>query len=42
VKKIVDAHGGTVTVSSSEGQGTVFVLRIPTFEAAESLSVGTP
>lgn len=28
-KRIVDAHGGTLTVSSEEGSGTEFVLRIP-------------
>jgi signal transduction histidine kinase len=42
VKKIVEAHGGSVTVSSSEGKGTVFVLRIPVFEAAEPSLERTP
>jgi two-component system sensor histidine kinase BaeS len=30
VKQIVDAHGGTVTVTSTRGRGTTFVLRFPT------------
>lgn len=29
VKKIVDAHGGTITVESKPGSGTTFILRIP-------------
>jgi signal transduction histidine kinase len=29
VKRIVEAHGGTVTAHSEPGQGTEFVLRIP-------------
>jgi len=30
VKRIIDAHKGSVTVNSEPGQGTEFVLRIPT------------
>jgi signal transduction histidine kinase len=40
VKKIVEAHGGSVTVCSTEGKGTEFVVRIPAFEAPESSSEG--
>jgi signal transduction histidine kinase len=29
VKKIVALHGGTVTVSSGEGQGSVFTVALP-------------
>ncbi|MGQ0508313.1 MAG: ATP-binding protein [Myxococcaceae bacterium] len=29
VKNIVEAHGGSVTVSSNEAQGTTFVVRLP-------------
>ena len=29
VKKIIDAHGGTCTVTSKVGQGTTFTLRLP-------------
>lgn len=35
VKKIVEAHDGTVTVHSKEGEGTEFVVRIPALAATE-------
>ena len=32
VKKIVEAHGGTVSVRSSASEGTEFVVRLPAFD----------
>jgi signal transduction histidine kinase len=29
VRSIVDAHGGSVSVTSSEAEGTVFTVRLP-------------
>lgn len=29
VKRLVDAHGGTVTVTSTEAEGTLFTVRLP-------------
>jgi len=29
VKQIVEAHGGTVSVQSAEGQGSTFTVRLP-------------
>ena len=34
VKRIVDAHGGTVNVMSRAGEGSVFTLTIPDQSAA--------
>lgn len=33
VKTIVDVHGGTVTFTSVEGQGTTFTVKLPAFES---------
>ena len=35
VKKIVEAHGGTISVRSEPGEGTEFTLRIPAQESHE-------
>ena len=35
VKRIVEAHGGTVSVRSEPGKGTEFVMRIPALAASE-------
>jgi signal transduction histidine kinase len=37
-KKIVDEHDGVITVSSTEGQGTTFTIRLPVFH----LEMGDP
>ena len=29
VKDVVDSHGGTITVESQQGQGTIFTIRLP-------------
>ncbi len=34
-KKIIDDHGGKITVTSNEGQGTVFELSLPSFNKIE-------
>ncbi|OLF08584.1 sensor histidine kinase [Actinophytocola xanthii] len=44
VKAVVDAHGGQLTVDSTEGRGTVVTLRFPTLApvTARSSEVHTP
>ncbi|MCC5824262.1 MAG: ATP-binding protein [Planctomycetes bacterium] len=36
VKEVAMAHGGTVGVSSSEGTGTVFTVRIPRHDGGDA------
>ena len=38
VKQLVELHGGTVTVSSTLGQGSEFVVRLPVMPAALALA----
>jgi signal transduction histidine kinase len=42
VKKIVEAHGGTITVHSSEGHGAEFIIRIPSGSASQASELETP
>lgn len=38
VKRIVEAHGGTVTVTANEPAGTMFVVTLPSAQARRTLS----
>lgn len=42
VKRIVDAHGGSVTVEGNEPSGTVFVVTLPTAQALRALPSRVP
>jgi len=42
VKRIVDAHGGTVTVTANEPTGTVFVVTLPSAQARRALPSRVP
>jgi two-component system OmpR family sensor kinase len=40
-RRIAEAHGGSLTVTSVEGQGSTFVLALPAIETEESVPVPT-
>ena len=42
VKRIVEAHGGTVKVTANEPTGTVFVVRLPSAQARRTLPSRVP
>ena len=42
VKRIVDAHGGTVTIEGNDPAGTVFVVRLPSAQARRTLPSRVP
>ncbi len=42
VKRIVDAHGGTVVIEGNEPTGTLFVVRLPSAQARRSLPSRVP
>jgi two-component system sensor histidine kinase BarA len=42
VKRIVEAHGGTVTITGNEPTGTVFVVTLPSAQARRSLPSRVP
>ncbi len=41
-RKIVDEHGGSISVKSTEGNGTVFVLSLPLVQAIPAVSAIAP
>ncbi|MER6290297.1 sensor histidine kinase [Streptomyces sviceus] len=42
VLKLAEAHGGTVDVASTEGEGATFTLRLPTAESRKQEGPGRP
>lgn len=41
-KQIIERHGGTIEVSSAEGQGTTFRIRLPRHHAGPAAPSGSP
>ena len=42
VKKIIEAHGGSVGVHNREGQGAEFIIRIPSASASQAAALEPP
>ena len=42
VNELVDLHGGTTNVESTEGKGTTFTIRLPFSRTAEEQEIGKP
>ncbi|HTN82676.1 MAG TPA: ATP-binding protein, partial [Sorangium sp.] len=42
VKRLVEAHGGTVRIEPNEPRGTVFVVKLPTVAGSPANSVAPP
>jgi signal transduction histidine kinase len=42
VKRAVDAHGGSIDVTSAEGEGTTFTVRLPVFVEAGAQRAAAP
>lgn len=38
VKKIINAHNGTISIDSGEGAGTTFLIKLPLFQTQQSVS----
>ena len=41
-REIVEAHGGTISAESSDGQGTTFHIALPSQASSDSKTTGTP
>ena len=41
-REMVGAHGGTIEVRSTEGEGTTFVIRLPLLDSQEADGGGMP
>ncbi|HTM10781.1 MAG TPA: ATP-binding protein [Verrucomicrobiae bacterium] len=42
VKTIIEAHGGSISVSSKLGEGSTFLVELPLALSAESAAIGSP